>query len=320
MKKKNINISDLDIEILKILYKLVFINDWQLSILVDENIEYLKGRMKKLKAAGLIYRERIMPGGKAINYISKAGIDFINLPMRNINKPTLSRYEHNTGLIDTYLYFTIFRENKDGNIGQYSEFGKIITERDFLSVREFKLNGRRSDNQPIYISCDKDIHSPDGYIIRNDGTFFAIEYERTKKASINILEKNIIENEKRFSLQFWFSDDSVVLSNLEKLKLKHSTLRIRDLNAIRKTLDNYQNSISTVISAKSGRVRRSCLGKLKRPIPLNKIPVLLNNETTPTNFEIRDSIKKTYSRQVHNNEQKSVNLMKTNYLPLFERR
>ncbi|WP_044931182.1 hypothetical protein [Butyrivibrio sp. AC2005] len=286
-KIKNVIVTELDIEILKCLYKMMFLTETHISVLVGENLGYVKGRLKKLCTAGLI--TRTTPNGIAVNCITKAGIAELGLPYRNIVKPKLGRYEHNLGEADVYVWLSMWRRFQDGTEHSWIPFGSIVTERDIAAVKGMHITGHRKDGQPIYVSDDKDIHIPDGYIIRKD-SFAAIEYERTAKSSNAILKSNIRENMRRFHFQYWIYDDPYVGKILydQQKELGKNLMAVYDIRQIRKDIDAYKDRIPSIISQKTGIPRKSCLGTLLDPIPLNKLPLrpTFQNQVT---FESRDN-------------------------------
>ena len=277
-REKTVILSELDIEILCVLYKCDFMTEKQLSVMIGENANYIKGRTKKLANAGLISRKVVRD--VAANYITKKGVKEAALPPRNIHDPKLSKYEHSLGFMDSCVWFGMYRQFKDGSYRSWIPFGQIITERDFTAVKEMTIIKHRADGQPVYVAADKDIHAPDGYFRRADGTFAAIEYERTQKSSNRILKTNVLENLKRFKLQYWIYDDPYIGKSLHKIQaeLGDNRMIIYDIRKIRSDIDRYVGTIPTVISSKSGIPRHSCLGKMADPIPLNRLPLLPANQ------------------------------------------
>ncbi|MCR5331841.1 MAG: hypothetical protein K6E62_11755 [Lachnospiraceae bacterium] len=273
IREKTVLLKELDFEILRCLYKAEFMTAEQLSIMTGENPSYIRNRCLQLCQAGLIKRKTVRR--KAVNYITKKGIKEAGLSPRNIHDPKLSRYEHNLGFMDVCTWFALWRKFKDGSYHSWIPFGQIITERDFNAAREMSVVKYRADGQPIYVSADKNIHAPDGYFRRPDGSFAAIEYERTQKSSNVVVMSNIKENMKRFRLQYWVFDDPYVGKVLHKLQAEIGPDRmlVYDIRKFRSDLDRYIENIPKVISAKSGVPRRSCLGSMVEPIPLNRIPL-----------------------------------------------
>ncbi len=275
MKKKKVEISEMDIEILKMLYKTEFMTESQIAILTGENKEYIKGRLKKLSAAGIIGR-KIMDG-KAMNYILKDGIKETGLPVRNIHDPKLGRFEHCLGTIDSFCWLSIKRKFKDGSVHGITDFGNIITERDFNSVKEMKITGYRADGQPIYKTVEKDIHAPDGFYQRYDGSFCAIEFERVAKSSKALVRKNVLANARRFSFQWWFYDDPYVGKVLSQIQAEigQNRMMVKSIREVRQFLDQYLDQIPKVISQKSGIPRKSCLGQMAEAIAISRVPLLM---------------------------------------------
>lgn len=273
-QNKNIIKKKVDTEMLQALYKFSFMTEEQLAVVIGEQPSYAKGRLKKLASAG--YIKRTILNGKAANYITKEGMRMAGLKYRNVNPPTLSKYAHSFGFAEICVWLSLRRKMKDGSLRGYVDLGQINTERDFCSVRELHMTGSRSDGQPIYVSADKGIHSPDGFFRRPDGAYTCIEYERTMKPSIFILRKNIFQNMKRFRLQIWVSGDPYILKTLNMIRKEvgENKMAVYDLKKIIFEIDRYISNIPVVISEKSGIPRHSCLGSMATPIPLNHLPLL----------------------------------------------
>lgn len=273
-KKKRVVIKEIDKEILQVLYKTGWMTEKQISVLVGENPEYIKGRLKKLCNAGLVNRkvmDRI-----AVNWLTREGMAETGLEFRNINTPTLSKYEHTMGVNDICVWLARWKRFKDGE-RSWIPIGRIITEKDIAAVKEMKMTGHRKDGQPVYVSADKDIHCPDGYIVNTQGLpSTAIEFERTAKSSNAILRKNVAENFKRFSTQLWSYQDPYVGKVLRKVQAEVGTdkMTVIDIRSIRADLDHYiEIVIPEILTEKTGEIRKSCLGSFYPPIPLNRIPL-----------------------------------------------
>ena len=276
-KKRKIILTETDYDILTVLYKLDFATEKQLSVMIGERHSFVKGRCKQLCEGGLIERKAIQR--IAVNYITKDGIIAAGLSPRNVHEPKLSKYEHSLGFADVCTWLSMWRRFKDGSYHSWIPFGSIITERDFCSVKEMHIIKHRADGQPVYASADRDIHASDGYIIRPDGTYTAIEYERTHKSSKKLIKQNILENAKRFRTQYWIFDDPYIGRQLEKIKSEFgNNIIILDIRKIRSDIDAYVANLPAELSAKSGKPRRSCLGQMLDPIPLNRLPVLTENQ------------------------------------------
>ena len=93
----------------------------------------------------------------------------------------------------------------------------------------------------------------------------------------------------RFSFQHWFFDDTYVGQVLYKLQneLGKDKLAVYDIRMIREQMSRYLDSIPQIISEKSGIPRKSCLGTMIDPIPLNRIPLLTQYQHHVT-LESRD--------------------------------
>ena len=88
MSNKNIIIKDVDLEVLRALYKFDFLSEKQLAIIVGENPCYIKQRLKKLRGAGLIERKVI--SNIAVNFLTIKGMQEAGLIMRRTHIPTVS--------------------------------------------------------------------------------------------------------------------------------------------------------------------------------------------------------------------------------------
>ena len=86
----------------------------------------------------------------------------------------------------------------------------------------------------------------------------------------------MIENSKRFKIQYWIFDDPYLAKSLNKIQAEVGSDRmiIYDIRKIRSEIDRYVATIPKTISSKSGIPRHSCLGNMATPIPLNRIPLL----------------------------------------------
>lgn len=273
--KKGMNLTEFDYEVLKILHKLDFANVNHIAIITGENINYCKGRLKKLSRENYISRLSLKSNESAINYITKKGISIAGLPPRNVRPPTLGRYEHSLGCADVYVYFCLLRKFKDGSRKRIIHFGDIISERDFNAVRELKEVGKKKNGQAILKSLDFEIHHPDGFFFKN-GKYYALEFERTAKSTYEIVRDNALDNCKRFSKQFWVYDSKAVYNYLKKVQAEIGAdkLQLIDYSKVREQLQKAVANLPPVISKKSGIPRKSAFGKMVEPTPLNRIPLL----------------------------------------------
>ena len=290
MKKKRLVVSDLDKEILQMLYKVDFLTDKMISILSGEPLTYINGRLKKMAQAGLIKRAIICK--EALNYITIDGIKMIDLEPRNIHTPKIGNYAHSYGIYESYLWLSIPHSLSDGSKRSFVDFGAITTERDFNTVRPMTLTGHRKDGHPVYKSSDNSIHDPDGFFQASNGTYTAIEFERTKKGARSIVRDNILQNAKRFHKQFCFADDPYVLRGLNTIaeELKNVTIVIKDMRVIRKELDEYLNKIPAAFSQKSGITRVSLFGNtMADPVAVSSLPLRPEYQNSVT-FEHRDTV------------------------------
>lgn len=272
---KGMKLSDLDYEIMKALYKSCFLLSTHISLIVGENLNYINKRLRDLATSGYVMRKVLKANCPAANWLTKKGIKEVQLPMRNVRAPTLAHYEHSVGCADAYLFFCLLRKRKDGTIGRFLDFGSIITERDFLAVRELQQTGTKNNGQPIFAPVDQHIHRPDGYFCKK-GNYYAIEFERTAKSTCRIVRDNVLENAKRFKKQFWFFETKAVYNMLLKIQQEIGTDKIQlfDIGKVREQLQRAISKLPAVISKKSGKPRQSAFGQMVDPLPLNRIPLL----------------------------------------------
>ena len=290
MKKKKLMVSNLDKEILKMLFKVDFMTDKMISILSGEPLTYINGRLKKMAQARFIKRAIICK--EALNYITVEGIKLIDLEPRNIHTPKIGTYAHSYGVYESYLWLSIPHSFSNGSTHSFVDFGAITTERDFNTVRPMTLTGHRKDGHPVYKNADSTVHDPDGFFKRSDGSYAAIEFERTKKGARNIVRDNIISNAKRFSVQYWFADDPYVLRGLNSIaeELKNKSIVIKDMRAIRRDLEEYLNKLPAIFSQKSGIPRVSLFGNtMVDPVAVSSLPLRPEYQNTVT-FEHRDTV------------------------------
>ena len=272
---KGMKLSDLDYEIMKALYKSCFLLSTHISLIVGENLNYINKRLRDLATSGYVMRKVLKANCPAANWLTKKGIKELQLPMRNVRAPTLAHYEHTVGCADVYLYFCLMRKRKDGTIGRFLDFGSIITERDFLAVRELQQTGTKNNGQPIFTPIDQHIHRPDGYFCKR-GNYYAIEFERTAKSTCRIVRDNVLENAKRFKKQYWFFETKAVYNMLLKIQQEIGADKIQlfDICKVCKQLQRAISKLPNVISKKSGKPRQSAFGTMIDPLPLNRIPLL----------------------------------------------
>lgn len=268
MGSRNIRISDLDILILTVLYKLPWAQDYHVSLLIGEPIKYVRRRLQQLSEGGLVRRMNMLADATALNVITSKGISEAGFTPRSVTRPTYFSVEHDRGIADAVVYFAILQKN-----GKYlTDFGSIITERDFDAVSEVEQIGTRSDGQPIYKSKSADIHAPDAYIIKN-GKYIAIEYERTlksKKSNSQMID-NAIDLRKRFDKQFWVYGNNAVKNKLLELRKDIPEISMISIEEVRAYLRRRAEMLPDTISAKTGLPAVNRVGYMKDAIPLNKL-------------------------------------------------
>ena len=266
-------ISELDEEILKCLAKFFWLQDIHISCFTGENSGYIKGRLKALARAGLIQRKQLASQDPACNWITREGLQFIGDEGKTVREPSMTYYLHSKGVADicSYLTLPIFGEGK--NERKYT-LASIVTEREFLAVREMIETGTRSDGQPIRTPADKEIHAPDAYLKTGTG-YIAIEFERTRKTTIQTVEKNMRSLCSRFYRQFWFYEGRPVEIRLDVLakKFPRGTVIPFNMDKVLPKVYDYVENLPKVISSKSGVPRSSAAGDAE-VIPLNKLPII----------------------------------------------
>ena len=267
---RNVRLSDLDIWILIVLYKLPWAMDYHVALLVGEPVKYVRRRLQQLAEGGLVRRVNLMANRTALNAITSKGISEAGLEPRNVCNPTYFSVEHDLGVIDTVVYLSILEKN-----GKHlTDFGSIITERDFQSVREMEQVGTRSDGKPIYKAKDDGIHEPDAYIIKKD-KYIAVEFERTLKSrkSNSQLIDNAIDLRKRFDKQYWIYGNNAVRNKLNEVRKDIPEMSIIGIDDVREYLRIRLERLPETISAKTGIPTNNRIGTMQDPIPLNKLPL-----------------------------------------------
>ena len=270
MGTRNIRLSDLDIKILTIIYKLPWAMDYHIALLTGEPVKYIRRRLQQLAEGGLVRRMNMVADRTALNVITTKGISEAGFELRNTTRPTYFSVEHDLGVIDTVVFFSLL--NKNGK--HLTEFGSIITERDFDSVREMEQVGTRSDGQPIYKAKDADIHAPDAYIIKGN-KFVAVEFERTlksKKSNSQMLD-NALNLRKRFDRQFWIYGNNAVRNKLTEIRKNIPEISMISIDDVREYLKVKTSQLPDTISAKTSIPAINRVGQMIDPIPLNKLPL-----------------------------------------------
>lgn len=270
MGTRNIRLSDLDIMILTVLYKLSWAQDYHIALLIGEPVKYVRRRLQQLSEGGLVRRVNMLADATALNVITSKGISEAGFEPRSITRPTYFSVEHDRGVADVVVYFAILQRN-----GKYlTDFGSIITERDFDAVTEMEQVGTRSDGQPIYKSKSADVHAPDAYIIKN-GKYIAIEFERTlksKKSNSQMID-NAIDLRKRFYKQFWIYGNNAVRNKLMEIKEEIPEISMISIEEVRAYLKRRAELLPDTISAKTGLPAVNRVRYMKDPVPLNRLPL-----------------------------------------------
>ena len=73
MVKKGLQISERDLMILKILYRLPWAMDWHIAVLIEEAVKYVFGRLNQLARAGLVERKKLLADEEVRNYLTAEG-------------------------------------------------------------------------------------------------------------------------------------------------------------------------------------------------------------------------------------------------------
>lgn len=270
MGNRNIRISDLDVLILSVLYKLPWAMDYHIALLTGEPVKYIRRRLQQLAEGGLVRRANMMADRTALNVITSKGISEAGFEPRNLTRPTYFSVEHDLGVIDIVVYLALLNKN-----GKYlTEFGSVITERDFDAATEMEQIGVRSDGKPIYKSKDDSIHRPDAYFTVND-KYIAVEFERTlksKKSNSQLID-NAIDLRKRFHRQYWIYGNNAVKNKLVEVRKDIPEIYMLGIDDVRAYLKQRLDLLPKTISAKSGIPAVNRVGCIKDPVPLNRIPL-----------------------------------------------
>ncbi|MBR2675223.1 MAG: hypothetical protein IKE52_07250 [Mogibacterium sp.] len=268
----NVRIGDTDMQIMKILHKVPWMFDRHIALLLGLPVKYIRRRLQTLAQGGLVKRMTIGAGDPAVNYITAHGMREVGLELRNASTPSFNTYLHDMGMIDTYVYLSLFRM-KTGE--PFVNFGSIITERDFLSVTEMQPTGRyKSNGQPILKSMNDGIHEPDGYLFR-DNVIMAIEFERVLKSkkSNSQMKDNVIDLSKRFDKQIWVYGNNSVKKKLEEIRDEVPGIMLVNYDVIKEYLDYCLTQLPSDIPKRTGVPAVQHLGELRQPIALHKIPI-----------------------------------------------
>lgn len=297
--ERNIRLSDLDLLILSVLYKLPWAMDYHIALVVGEPVKYIRRRLQQLAEGGLVKRENMIANKTALNVITSKGISEAGFEPRSISRPTYFSVEHDLGVIDTVIYLAVLEKN-----GKYlTDLGSIITERDFQAVREMEQVGVRSDGQPIYKAKDADIHEPDAYIM-SSGKYIAVEFERTlktKKSNSQMID-NAIDLRKRFYRQYWIYGNNAVKNKLNEIKKDIPEIAMISISDVRKYLNLRLEMLPKKISAKTGVPAKNRIGQMKDPEPLNRLPLrndikleTVEDDAPKTEYYIPNSEKSSYT-------------------------
>ncbi len=249
----NIQLLKSDIEILIALYKWGFLKEYQIALLMDESVDYIRGRLKRMSQTGVIKRKCIIPNTAAANWITNKGIQMIDVPIRNVYTPKAITFEHDAFCADFQIWLM-------KNVRLTSD--NIVTERD---IRTHYVQNK-----------DSGIHIPDGFISSN--VRIALEFERTLKSSPKktVLE-NIEANRQRFHAQYWAVDRSAVRSVIQEIlqdKEYKNEIQIYDRQRIEFDLKQYISELPHYNSERIGKKRRSLINvNWHEPVALMDLPV-----------------------------------------------
>lgn len=82
--KKGLQISERDLMILKILYRLPWAMDWHIAVLIGEAVKYVFGRLNQLARAGLVERKKLLADEEVRNYLTAEGAEYLVLKLCNL--------------------------------------------------------------------------------------------------------------------------------------------------------------------------------------------------------------------------------------------
>ena len=206
MAKRNIRLSDIDREILMILYRLNWAYDYHIAAMVGENHLYIKGRLKQLAQAGLIGRKILIGNQPAACWILKDGMIALEVEPRKVHEPRPKTCEHDRACADVYTSIVIATVIRDGRRFRPYSLERIITERDLFVARKTIATGHyKKDGTMIYKPVDT-AHRPDGYVVWGNHRYVALEAELTPKSTKSKLFDNMDSNFTYFAMQWWFTD------------------------------------------------------------------------------------------------------------------
>ena len=261
-------ITDNDLKIFKILYKVFWMPTELIALLIDEPVAYTNRRLIRMRANGYIGREVL--AGSACNYLTRSGMNFLDLPHRNVRKPSLYQYEHQLGEAQMYCFLSMYPLTKAKK--PLARFFEIITERDLLCCRDWEVVGYKSNGAKKMRAADEDFHVPDGYIRSTSGQLYGLEFERSRKSATSNTQliNNIHSNSLIFGTQLWFAEGKLVQNKIHREKGDNKIL-IYDMATVRAWLDTRIASLSETISWKEKRTPEDRLGDWTTPKPLNQL-------------------------------------------------
>ena len=261
MVKKGLQISERDLMILKILYRLPWAMDWHIAVLIGEPEKYVFGRLNQLSRGGLVERKKLLADEEVLNYITAEGCRVLGFEVKKKRVPKIGRFEHDKGVIDSYIWLCL----------KGLSFGRIVTEKAMNSAIEMKQVGDK------WVRLGRDIHLPDGYYIANNGQYVALEFERTKKnkTSNKQMISNLQANSRRFHQQLWFvALDSIEKELMKSSAYKQSELKIFRIEKIRSDLAEYVEQLPLLLSEKSGIAPKILFSEPVEAVPVAKIPII----------------------------------------------
>lgn len=103
MVKKGLQISERDLMILKILYRLPWAMDWHIAVLIGEAVKYVFGRLNQLARAGLVERKKLLADEEVRNYLTAEGCRVLGFEVKKKRVPKIGRFEHDFDVIDSYI-------------------------------------------------------------------------------------------------------------------------------------------------------------------------------------------------------------------------
>ena len=212
MSKQTIQITDRDMEILRLIHKFRFCLGRHIKALSGFNgLRSTDRRLKALVDSGYLTRKKYMYGIPYLYTLTYKGKILIGENKR-IEKIRIDRIPHDISVLETVIFY----------IKKYRlTINEIISEKDLQSKAGF---GTRK-------------HCPDFLVIMQNQKH-AIEIELNPKTKER-LKKNISENYMNYDLQVWFTDNNKVYTMIEEYKKQFPNLHIVRLEGVKTYVASY---------------------------------------------------------------------------------